>query len=90
LLSRLGAAGVRVHVGKEAFLRKKTLSEIQQKLGSGTFLRVHRSYIVNAGRSRHVKPLQQGEFAVILDDGTMLDTGRTFRDVIESFLKRRG
>src|SRR6185437_5123631 len=84
-----GSAGVLVHIGKQSYLWRKTLSELQQNLDPRVFLRIHRSYIVNAERIRQVKPLLKGEFAIVLSDGTILDTGRTYRAVIEAFLRER-
>lgn len=84
-----GAARVRVRVGTESYVWKRTLTDLEHTLDPRSFLRIHRSYIVNAARIRHVKPIQKGEFAVILDAGTVLDTGRTYREVIERFLRER-
>jgi two-component system LytT family response regulator len=84
-----GSARVLVHIGKEAYLWRKTLSELEHALDPKVFLRIHRSYIVNAGHIRQVKPLLKGEFAIILADGTVLDTGRTYRAVVEEFLRAR-
>ncbi len=84
-----GSARVLVHVGKESYLWRKTLAEIEHTLDPAVFLRVHRSYIVNTAHIRQVKPLLKGEFAIVLTDGTMLDTGRTYREAVERFLSRR-
>jgi two-component system LytT family response regulator len=84
-----GSSRVLVHVGKESYLWRKTLAEIEHTLDPGVFLRVHRSYIVNTAHIRQVKPLLKGEFAIVLTDGTMLDTGRTYREAVERFLSRR-
>ena len=84
-----GSSRVLVHVGKEAYLWRKTLAEIEHTIDPGIFLRVHRSYIVNTAHIRQVKPLLKGEFAIVLTDGTMLDTGRTYREAVERFLSRR-
>ena len=84
-----GSSRVLVHVGKESYLWRKTLAEIEHTLDPGVFLRVHRSYIVNTAHIRQVKPLLKGEFAIVLADGTMLDTGRTYREAVERFLSRR-
>lgn len=84
-----GSARVIAHIGKEAYLWRKTLSELEHVLDPRAFLRVHRSYIVNTGHIRQIKPLLKGEFAIILTEGTVLDTGRTYRDAVESFLRER-
>lgn len=84
-----GSARVLVHIGKESYLWRKTLSELEHTLDPRAFLRVHRSYIVNTGHIRQVKPLLKGEFAIVLTDGTVLDTGRTYREAVETFLRER-
>jgi two-component system LytT family response regulator len=83
------AVGVRVHIGKESYVLRKTLVELERSLDRRVFLRVHRSYIVNAKHIRQVKPLLKGEYAVVLSDGTIIDSGRTYRDVVEAFLHDR-
>lgn len=84
-----GSARVLVHIGKEAYHWRKTLSELEHALDPRQFLRVHRSYIVNTGHIRQVKPLLKGEFAIVLTDGRVLDTGRTYREAVENFLRVR-
>jgi len=84
-----GSARVRVHIGSDSFVWKKTLAELEHTLDAGVFLRVHRSYIVNVNRIQQVKPLLKGEYSLILASGSMLDTGRTYRDAVERFLKVR-
>ena len=60
---------------------------MEHTLDPRVFLRIHRSYIVNTGRIKHVKPLQRGEYTVFLGEATMFDTGRTYHDAIERFLE---
>ncbi|GJG89488.1 DNA-binding response regulator [Gemmatimonadetes bacterium T265] len=84
-----GSAHVRIHRGPNSYRWRKSLAECEQKLARRGFLRVHRSYVVNTARIRSVKSLQKGEFALLLDDGTAIDTGRTFRDAVLNFLNRR-
>ena len=81
-----GPARVRVKVGSESFQWRKTLSDVERALDPHVFVRVHRSFIVNVGHIRHVKPIQKGEFTLFLHDGSVLDTGRTYRDAIENLL----
>jgi two-component system LytT family response regulator len=84
-----GSARVRVHVGAEAYVWRRTLSDLEHTLDPRLFLRIHRSYIVNTGRIKHVKPLQRGEYTVFLGESTMFDTGRTYHGAIERFLEAR-
>ena len=85
-----GSARVRVHVGPTTYSWRKTLSELERTLDPRIFLRIHRSYIVNTGRIKYVKPLQRGEYTVILDEQTVFDTGRTYHAAIERFLGVQG
>ena len=81
-----GSGHVYVHFRKETSLWRRTLAELEQELTPHGFLRVHRSSLVNTVRIRQVKPLQKGEYALTLADGSILDTGRRYQATIEAFL----
>lgn len=83
------AAGnyVKLHVGKESFLVRATLSSFEDRLDPERFLRVHRSIIVQKARIRELEPLLQGDYVLILEDGTRLTTGRSYRPGIVGFLR---
>lgn len=83
------AAGnyVKLHVGTESFLVRATLSSFEDRLDPEHFLRVHRSIIVQKARVRELEPLLQGDYVLILHDGTRLTTGRSYRSGIVGFLK---
>jgi two-component system LytT family response regulator len=85
-----GSSGVEVHVGADSYHWRRTLTELERTLDPDSFLRIHRSYIVNGARIRRVKPLQKGEYAVFLHGDTLVDSSRTYRHVIERFLEQRG
>jgi two-component system LytT family response regulator len=82
-----GSAHVRLHRGEQSYQLRKTLAELEHELSEHGFLRVHRSHIVNASRIRAVKALQKGEYAIVLEGGTIIDTGRTYREVVARFLQ---
>jgi two-component system LytT family response regulator len=82
-----GSAHVRLHRGDESYQWRKSLAEVEQELAPHGFLRVHRSYIVNSARIRAVKDLHKGEYAIVLDRDTIIDTGRTYREVVTRFLE---
>ena len=81
------AAGdyVRLHAGKKAHLLRETMSKIEARLGE-VFLRIHRSTIVNADRIRELETYFNGEYFVILEDGTKLKLSRSYRDRLQAFL----
>jgi two-component system LytT family response regulator len=69
----------RLHVGKQAHLIRETMSALATELDA-RFLRIHRSLIVNAERIKELHPLFNGEYNVILRDGTELKSSRSYRE----------
>ena len=67
--------------GKKHLLREK-ISELDENLPPSSFVRIHRSTIVNISRIKEMQPLFHGEYTVILADGTRLTMSRSFRDKV--------
>ena len=78
-----------LHVGSQRHHVRSTLSELDERLDPGQFLRIHRSRIVNIDRIREVRPRGSGDSLIVLDDGTELLASRTYgdrrRDVLRPF-----
>jgi two-component system LytT family response regulator len=70
---------VLLHVGKETFLVRATMSRMQAELPR-LFCRIHRSAIVNIDYMKEVRPGATGEPTVVLQDGTTLPLGRGYRE----------
>jgi two-component system, LytTR family, response regulator len=70
---------VRLHVGKQVFEHRTTLAQLEQRLPTKTFVRIHRSTIINLERVREFQPWFQGDWIVILADGTRLQSGKSYR-----------
>jgi len=79
---------VRLHVGRETHLMRATLSHLEQRLPARSFLRIHRSTIVNVERIREVQPWFAGDYVLILVDGTKLTTGRRYRAAVQALFDR--
>jgi two-component system LytT family response regulator len=79
---------VRLHVGRQTHLMRETLSRLEQRLPAQSFLRIHRSTIVNVDRIREVQPWFAGDYVLILGDGTKLTTGRRYRGAVRELLDR--
>jgi two-component system LytT family response regulator len=79
---------VRVHVGRTSHTVRGTLAAFEQRLGGAQFLRVHRSAIVNVARIAEVQPWFGGDHVIILQDGTRITSGRSYRQRLHDFLKR--
>jgi len=78
----IGADGdyVRIHTGGKSHLVRDTMAAMEQRLDSASFVRIHRSAIVNVSRIRELRPYSSREYAVILNDGTRLRLSRRYRD----------
>lgn len=63
---------MKVHVGTETHLTRATLGEMQQRLATSGFVRVHRSRLVNLARVREFRSSVRGESTVVLKSGTKL------------------
>jgi two-component system LytT family response regulator len=79
---------VRLHVNRERYLLRETMSGLEEKLDPQQFVRIHRSAIVNLERIREMQPASHGEYVVVLHDETRLTLSRVFRDRIEPLLGR--
>jgi two-component system, LytTR family, response regulator len=78
---------VRVHIGQKQFLVRETMTNLETRLDPERFLRIHRSIIVRKDRIKELEPLFQGDYSVVLNDGTRLTSSRGYRDKIQSFLQ---
>jgi two-component system LytT family response regulator len=76
---------VRIHVGQAIYLLHETTSAIAQRLDPKKFLRIHRSSIVNIERIKELHPWFNGDYAVILRDGTQLTLSASYRDRLREF-----
>lgn len=77
---------VRLHVGKLSHLIRKTLSAFEAELDPRHFIRIHRSHIINASRIKELRPQGQGEYSVVLSDGTELKLSKTYKDRVAALL----
>ena len=82
------AAGnyVRLHVGQDGHLLRETMNSIEARLNPETFFRIHRSHIVNIERIKELQPWFNGEYVVILRNGTRLTLSRGYREKLQERL----
>lgn len=71
---------VRLHVGRESHLLRETMAGMERILDPRRFVRIHRSTIVNVDRVRSIETWGVGEFVVMLQDGTKLQSSRGYRE----------
>jgi two-component system LytT family response regulator len=77
---------VRIHVGKTVHDHRATMTQIEQRLPSSKFVRIHRSTIVNLERIREFQPWFQGDWILVLADGTRLQSGKSYRKRIKELI----
>jgi two-component system, LytTR family, response regulator len=68
-----------LHVGGDTHIIRRTLSELEQDLGEGMFIRIHRSIIVNVERIQGLELQSGGEYEVVLKSKVRLRLSRRFR-----------
>jgi two-component system, LytTR family, response regulator len=84
----IAAAGnyVRLYSGTESHLLRDSLQNLATELDPATFLRVHRSAIVNIERVRKLVPAADGSLSIILHNATAIPLGPTYHAGLEEAL----
>lgn len=82
---------VKLHVDSgDTHLKRATMAEMQEALGSEAFVRIHRSTIVRCMSVRELRPSGSSAYTAILDDGTKLKVSRGYRDAALTHLGAGG
>jgi two-component system, LytTR family, response regulator len=77
----------KLHVGRKSHLLRETMNDLETKLDPEKFLRIHRSAIVNLDRVKEMHPHFNGDYIVVLNDGTQIKMSRSRREQIRTILK---
>lgn len=82
------AAGnyVRLHLAEDSHLFRETMNGIEARLDPRRFVRIHRSRIVNSDRIKELQPWFNGEYVVVLQNGTRLTLSRGYREKLQERL----
>jgi two-component system LytT family response regulator len=80
---------LRLHVGKSTLRVRESMNSLERRLPEQRFLRVHRSTVVNRSRVREMQAWFQGEYVLILKDGTRVVTGPSYRDAVQGLTRDR-
>ena len=78
---------VRIHAGGREYLLRETMTNLETRLDPAQFVRIHRSTIVKLNRIKELEPLFQGDYVLILEDGTRLTSSRGYRDRLQELLQ---
>jgi two-component system LytT family response regulator len=77
---------VKIHTKSDAHLLRESMKNMEAKLDPKTFVRIHRSAIVNIDRIKELEPWFHGEYIVIMRDGTRLTASRVFSDRLSALI----
>lgn len=73
-----------LHVGAKRHLLRRSMAELDEELDQSVFCRIHRSIIVKLDRVRGLKLNKNGEYDVLLHNGTRLRLSRRYRKQLQS------
>ena len=68
---------VSLKVGDRSLLKEQTLSELEQQLDPGRFVRIHRRYLLNVARLVRIEQSVTDSRVAVLHDGTELPISRS-------------
>jgi two-component system LytT family response regulator len=77
---------VKVHAGKEGYMIRETMADFELRLDQQSFVRVHRSTIVNVARIREIRQCINGNHQLILRNGESVTMSRTYRQRLTALL----
>jgi two-component system LytT family response regulator len=75
-----------LHLRSATLELRTTMAAFCQRVAPFGFTRIHRSFAVNGALVRKLEPWSHGEYVVIMDDGTRLNSSRTFRSGVACLL----
>ena len=77
---------VSIRASGKSHLMRESLKNLEKMLDPGTFLRIHRSTIININRIKELHSHFHGEFFVVLRDGKKFKLSRSYRANAEKLL----
>jgi two-component system LytT family response regulator len=78
-----------LHMGAKTHLLRRSMLELERELDESVFCRIHRSAIVKLDRVRSLQLNENGEYDVLLANGTKLRLSRRYRKQLQSRLPAR-
>jgi len=78
---------VRIHTASESHLLRETIGRLESRLDPRSFIRIHRSSIVNLQYVKEVKREANGDATVVLTGGEKIALSRSYRSRIQRLVK---
>ena len=70
-------------------LIRDTVNHIETQLDPATFIRIHRSTIVNVHQIKELQVWSRGEYRVVMKGGAAFTLSRSYRDRFDAFFNKR-
>lgn len=80
---------VKIFSGGHCYTFNSTLEELEQRIDSARFVRIHRSTLINIQHLSQLLPAAHGDYEVVLRRGTRLMLSRRYRARLDPFLLGR-
>jgi two-component system, LytTR family, response regulator len=77
---------VSLHVKNDVWLLRETAGEFARRYAAFGIRRIHRSTLVNVDRIVELRPLDNGEYTLVLRDGSQLKLSRSYRHALSDLL----
>lgn len=77
---------VQLHCGSKQHLLAETMTSLEGKLDPTRFARIHRGRIVNIKRIVALHPLFSGTYALELQGGIRITTGRQYKEIVQNLI----
>ena len=87
----IGASGdyVTLHAGGKFWLMRDTITAVERQVAPHGFARIHRSTLVNRDCVAELRYHDNGDYRVLLRDGTTLKLSRNYHAALQRLLKPR-
>ncbi|MCB0279685.1 MAG: LytTR family transcriptional regulator, partial [Calditrichaeota bacterium] len=74
---------IRVHTATKRYLIRERISELIHKLDPSFFFRVHRSIVINSNYLESLQSLQNGDYKLTMNNGSVVKMSRNYRSVLQ-------
>jgi two-component system LytT family response regulator len=77
---------VKIRTAGKTHVVRGSLTSLEAQLHPASFVRIHRSHIVNVSAVRELLPLSHGDYNVVLESGHVVPMSRAYRDRLHMFV----
>ena len=68
---------VKIHTAEGSFLKNKTMNFFEKSLDPASFVRTHRSYIVNIREITRIDPYEKEHYRAVLKSNALIPVSKT-------------